>query len=202
MKLFVSLTSPFARKVRVACAEKGLGNRIETVVVDPWSDDPALLRANPMLQVPALELDDGRVLTDSSTILGWLERAFPQPSLWPHDPRARTGAEAIAALAQTLIEYTVFLVLEGRRPEAARSADLIERRVQAISRGVHALEQRFHASTGHFHLDSIGVACALAYLDFRQPQLDWRAQAPGLSSWLRWAGERPSMRDTAPPGSA
>jgi glutathione S-transferase len=202
MKLYVSLTSPFARKVRVAIVEKGLEERIEQVVVDPWNDDPDLARANPMLQVPALALDDGRVLTDSNIILGWLERAFPQPSLWPHDPRALTGAESIAALAHTLIEYTVFLVLEGRRPEAARSASMIERRTQAIHRGVKALEDRFHASTGHFHIDSIGVACALAYLDFRQPQLDWRSLAPGLDAWLRWANQRPSMRQTAPPAAA
>jgi glutathione S-transferase len=199
MKLYVSLTSPFARKVRVAVEEKGLMERIQQVVVDPWNDDEALGRANPMMQVPALELEDRRVLTDSDTILGWLERAFPQPSLWPHDPRALTGAEAIAALAQTLIEYTVFLVMEGRRPETARSKHMIERRTQAILRGVRALEARFHASTGHFNLDSIGVACALAYLDFRQPQLDWRAHAPGLSTWLEWASQRPSMIHSAPP---
>lgn len=202
MKLYVSPTSPFARKVRVAVEEKGLQNRIQEVMVDPWSDDENLARANPMMQVPALELEDGRVLTDSTTILGWLERAFPQPSLWPHDPRARTGAEAVAALAQTLIEYTVFLVLEGRRPEAARSETMIERRSRAIQRGVQVLESRFHASTGHFNLDSIGVACALAYLDFRQPQLDWRAHAPGLADWLAWAQQRPSMLHSAPPASA
>lgn len=202
MQLYVSLTSPFARKVRVAVEEKGLQERIRQVVVDPWNDDEALARANPMMQVPALELEDGRVLTDSSTILGWLERAFPQPSLWPHDPRARTAAEAIAALAQTLIEYTVFLVMEGRRPEAARSASMIERRTQGILRGVRALQARFHASTGHFNMDSIGVACALAYLDFRQPQLDWRTHAPGLAEWLEWARQRPSMRHSAPPADA
>lgn len=202
MKLFISPTSPFARKVRVAVEEKGLEERIVPVVVDPWKDDETLARANPMMQVPALELEDGRVLTDSTTILGWLERAFPQPSLWPHDPRARTGAEAMAALAQTMIEYTVFLVLEGRRPETARNPDMIERRTRAILRGVQALQQRFHASTGHFNLDSIGVACALAYLDFRQPQLDWRAQAPGLATWQEWAAQRPSMRHSAPPAGS
>jgi glutathione S-transferase len=155
-----------------------------------------------MMQVPALELDDGCVLTDSDTIIGWLERAFPQPSLWPHDPRARTGAEAIAALAGTIVEYTVFLVLEGRRPEHTRSEAMIERRARAIERGVQTLEKRFHASTGHFHLDSIGVACALAYLDFRQPQLDWHAQAPRLKAWMPWANERPSMQLTRPPESS
>lgn len=199
MKLYVSLTSPFARKVRVAVAEKGLEERIAQQVVDPWNDDPALAAVNPLMQVPALVLEDGLALTDSNTILEWLERAFPHPALWPHDPRARTRAQAIAALAQTMLEYTVFLVLEGRREEERRSQAMIERRIAALHRGVSALESLFHASTGHFNLDSIGVACALAYLDFRQPQLDWRARAPGLDAWMRWAGQRPSMLATAPP---
>ncbi len=199
MQLYISLTSPFARKVRVAVAEKGLGDRIAEHVVDPWNDDPALAAANPLMQVPALTLDEGLALTDSDTILGWLDRAFPKTPLWPHDPAARTRAEAVAALAQTMIEYTVFLVLEGRRPEPSRSSVMIERRTQALLRGAQALETRFHASKGPFNLDSIGVACALAYMDFRQPQIDWRAKAPGLGAWMLWAAERPSMRQTAPP---
>lgn len=199
MKLYVSLTSPFARKVRIGLAEKGLARRIEQIVVDPWNDDGTLTAANPLSQVPALQLDDGLALTDSDTILGWLDRAFPQPPLWPHAPQARTHAEAIAALAQTLLEYTVFLVLEGRRPPATRSAPMIERRTQSLIRGIEALDHRFHASTVHFHLDSIGVACALGYLDFRQPELDWRRHAPKLATWMEWTAQRPSVRDTAPP---
>lgn len=199
MELYVSLTSPFARKVRVGVVEKGLEERIQQRVVDPWKDDPDLARVNPLMQVPTLVLEDGTALTDSDTILGWMERAFPQPALWPHDPRARTRAEGIAALANTMIEYTVFLVMESRREEAQRSPAMIERRTAALLRGVEALEARFHASTGHFNLDCIGVACALAYLDFRQPQLDWRTRAPGLDAWMRWAAGRPSMQATAPP---
>jgi glutathione S-transferase len=198
MKLYVSLTSPFARKVRVAVAEKHLGDRIEQVVVDPWDDDGTLERINPLVQVPALAVDDTLALTDSTTIANWLERAFPQPALWPHDPRACARAEAIAALANTLVEYTVFLVLENRRPADHRNPDMIARRQNGIFRGVQALETHFHASTGHFNLDSIGVACALAYLDFRQPDLDWRNHAPGLDTWLQWASNRASMQATTP----
>ena len=199
MQLYLSLTSPFARKVRVAFHEKGIADRVVQRVVDPWQDDAELLATNPLLQVPALRLDDGLALTDSDTILGWLERTHPQPSLWPTESTARNRAEAIAALAQGIIDYAVFLVLEARRPQTEQSALMIERRRAGIRRAVDALESRFHHDTSTFHLDAIAVACALAYLDFRHPDLDWRNRAPLCATWLNWAAQRPSMQTTQPP---
>lgn len=199
MELYLSLTSPFARKVRVALIEKGLIERTELKIVDPWADEASLAAVNPLLQVPTLVLDDGLALTNSDTILAWIDRAHPQPALWPEDANALARAQAIAALAQGMIEYTVHIVLERRKPEQQQSETMIERRLAGIHRVVHALEQRFERDTTHFHGDAIGVACALAYLDFRLPELDWRSDAAGLASWLAWAAQRASMRATVPP---
>lgn len=201
MQLYISLTSPFARKVRVALHEKNLDAQATVQVVDPWNDDPGLLAVNPLLQVPALRMDDGLALTDSDTILAWLERTHPAPSLWPAETDARNRAEAVAALAQGIIDYAVFLVLESRRPPAEQSALMIERRGAGIRRAVDALESRFHRRTDVFHLDAIAVACALAYLDFRHPGLGWRDLAPRAAEWLDWAAQRPSMRSTQPPSN-
>jgi glutathione S-transferase len=58
MKLFYAPTSPFARKVRVTAHELRLEDRIELVLVNPWSD--AELRSlNPLAKVPTLIRDDG-----------------------------------------------------------------------------------------------------------------------------------------------
>jgi glutathione S-transferase len=199
MQLYLSLTSPFARKVRVALIEKGLIERTELRIVDPWADQDALILLNPLAQVPVLVLDDGLVLTDSDTILAWLERTHPQPALVPADGDAATRAHAVAALAQGLIEYTVYIVLERRKPEAQRGAAMIQRRIDAIARVVGVLEQRFDRDQAGFGIDALGVAVALAYLDFRLPESGWRAQAPGLDTWLADVSQRPSMRDTVPP---
>lgn len=199
MQLLLSLTSPFARKVRVALHEKGLHTRVEEIIVDPWADDPDLLATNPLLQVPALRLDDELALTNSDTIVGWLERAFPHPSLLASDPTQRSMDDAIGALAQGVIEYAVFLVLERRRPEAQRSDAMQARRTLGIERAVAAIAERFPRRTDEFHAAAIGVACALAYLDFRHPQLAWRERHAALADWLDWANARPSMQATAPP---
>lgn len=199
MQIYISLTSPFARKVLVALIEKGLHDRIEQCIVDPWASDDALLKVNPLLQVPALVLDDGLALTNSDTILAWLERSYPHPALWPTDTAALDRAQAIAALAQGVIEATAYVVLERRKPAAQQGQVMIERRLAAIDRVVQALETRFDHVGERFRLDGIGVACALAYLDFRLPQYDWRAGRPALAQWQSVAAARPSMRDTVPP---
>lgn len=199
--LLTSLTSPFARKVRVAVLEKAIGAEVRQQLVDPWQNDTTLLSANPLLQVPALTLDDGEVITNSDTILAWLERHYPVPPLWPTDPAARDRAEANAALAQGIIEYAVFTLLERRRPADEQSPSMIQRRESGIARTVAALEQRYTCPTDTFLLDGIGIACALAYLDFRHPQLAWRPQAPRLSRWLDWANARDAMQATRPPSA-
>jgi glutathione S-transferase len=43
----------------------------------------------------------------------------------------------------------------------------------------------------------ITIAIACAYMDFRFPQLDWRAACPRLAAWERSFAARPSMRATA-----
>jgi maleylacetoacetate isomerase len=58
---------------------------------------PAYRAVNPAGLVPALELDDGTVLTQSLAIMAWLEETHPTPSLYPDDPLARARVRAFAA---------------------------------------------------------------------------------------------------------
>ncbi|AUX39831.1 uncharacterized protein SOCE26_012260 [Sorangium cellulosum] len=67
MKLFYAPTSPFARKVRVTAHELQLGDRIDLVLVNPWSD-AALRSLNPLAKVPTLVREDGQELFESALI--------------------------------------------------------------------------------------------------------------------------------------
>lgn len=59
---------------------------------EPDSDRAALLAANPLGQIPTLQLDDGSVLTESAAILIHLGLAFPASRLLPEDPMQRAQA--------------------------------------------------------------------------------------------------------------
>ncbi len=64
---------------------------------------PAFLQLNPQGFVPALELDDGTVLTQSLAIMAWLDEKHPLPALLPSDAitRAKVRAFALVLAADT-----------------------------------------------------------------------------------------------------
>lgn len=57
---------------------------------------PDYLALNPQGLVPALELDDGAVLTQSLAIIEWLDESYPAPPLLPSDPIRRAPVRALA----------------------------------------------------------------------------------------------------------
>ena len=53
---------------------------------------------------------------------------------------------------------------------------------------------------GPLDAGQISVGCALGYLDFRQPDRDWRSAHPALAAWYQTFSEREAMQATAPEG--
>jgi len=199
MRLFLSPTSPFARKVKVALIEKRLLDSIEEVRVDPWRSPAELLAVNPMSQVPTLVTDDGMALSNSDMIIQWLEQTHPELPLLPRDAVGSARVLSVAALAHGVIESAVYVVIERRKPAGQQNEDMITRRLQGIKRALGVIEERFDGSRERFQLDGLNLACALEYLDLREPAFDWRARCPGLAQWQHWAAARPSLKQSAPP---
>jgi len=94
--------SPFVRKVRIALAEKGVSYELEPVM--PGASDEAFRAISPLGKVPVFR-DGEYTLPDSSCILLYLERCFPEPALYPDDPRKLGWALFIEEYSDTrLIE--------------------------------------------------------------------------------------------------
>lgn len=95
MKLYVSERAPNPRRVQMFIAEKGITG-IEEVLVDINAHEhlqhPALSRG-PMARIPVLELDDGRILSESRAICTWLEGQYPEPNLMGRDADERAFIE-------------------------------------------------------------------------------------------------------------
>ena len=94
MRLYDGGRAPNPRRVRVFLAEKGVA--LETVQVDigrleHFSADYA--EKNPFRQVPALELDDGFVLTETIAICRYFEETVPTPPLFGLGARERAEIE-------------------------------------------------------------------------------------------------------------
>jgi maleylpyruvate isomerase len=104
MKLYTYFRSGAAWRVRIGLNWKGLPFESVPINLKTGEQAAAWWRArNPQAMVPALELDDGTLLTQSLAILDWLEETHPQPAFLPADPvtRARIRAVALSIAADT-----------------------------------------------------------------------------------------------------
>jgi len=195
MKLYASPTSPYARLVRIVLAEKDVSEQVETVWVNPWEDDPALLAVSPFARVPALE-EDGTVITESVVIATYLERRFPTPALMPGDRLARVCHKL--SLGEGLLDAAVGVVAALRYGGASVEDPLVKRRKAAVERAVPRLADAGVGSPDEPDLGDLAVGVALAYLSFRMPEVDWRGAEPGLSEWLERLEERGAFSTTRP----
>jgi glutathione S-transferase len=50
----------------------------------------------------------------------------------------------------------------------------------------------------HYTLADVAVGCALGWLAFRFPEIDWRGNYPNLARLFDKLSERPSFKDTVP----
>ena len=95
MKLYISSHAPNPRRVNMFIAEKGISG-IDTVMVDLMKGEHRsadYLGKNPLGRVPALEFDDGRVLSEARAICTYLEGLHPEPNLMGADFEERAFIE-------------------------------------------------------------------------------------------------------------
>ena len=119
MRLFCTLTSPYARKVRVVLAEKKID--FELVVDNPRSSE-LISQYNPLARVPVLVLDDDSAVYDSPVIVEYLDNVAPNSKLMPQPNRERIEVKCREALADGLIDAAVAIRLEMMRPAKQRTS--------------------------------------------------------------------------------
>lgn len=100
MILYGSSLSPYARKVLVFAAEKGIELQLEGTGFPTFTAE--FLEASPFRKMPALR-DGDYMLADSSAIIHYLEARFPDQPLIPADPRLRGTAIWFEEFADTIL---------------------------------------------------------------------------------------------------
>lgn len=201
MKLIGSLGSPYVRKARITLAEKKIDYKL--VLEDVWSKDTTIHASNPLGKVPCLVMEDGEAVFDSRVICEYVDTLSPVGKLIPPAGRDRIAVHCWEALADGMLDAAVAIRLESvqRTPEQ-RSDAWIARQQRKIDEGLAAMAKGLGANAwcvgNHYTLADIAVGCALGYLDFRSPELDWRERHPDLARHFAKLSQRPAFVETMP----
>lgn len=203
MKLIGSSTSPYVRKVRVVMAEKKLDYQYVTENV--WAAETQIAQSNPLGKVPCLIMEGGEALFDSRVIVEYVDTLSPVGKLIPSVGRERAEVKTWEALADGLLDAALLARMEATwegRTKAQRSQAWIDRQMSKIESALKAMSkglgERAFCSGIHLSLADIAVGCALGYLEFRFPQVDWRGTHPNLARLQDKLMQRPSFQDTVP----
>src|ERR1035437_1457724 len=196
MKLLGTHTSPYVRKARLVLLEKNIPH--EYVIDPPQEPGSQVARVNPLGRIPALILDDGFCVFDSTVIADYVDTLNDAPILIPRDdPLARLRVKRWEALADGIMDSAIVVRNESIRPTEQQNAVTLELHNTAVS---HALEYASQLlGTNRWcegeaiTLADLALVSVLIYLDLRQSARDWRSAHYNLAAWFERISARPSV---------
>jgi len=203
MKLLASLTSPYARKIRVVLMEK----RIEVDLIEEniWSAETNVTLHNPLTKIPVLILDDGTSLYDSRVIAEFLDGITPVTRLIPEGGRERAMVKRLEALGDGIADAGIAIFIERKRDPAQQSQEWIARQMGKLESAIAALARelgdRKFCQGENMNIGDVSAACAILWLQFRLPEIKWRDSYPNLKAWIERLEARVSFIETKPPGA-
>lgn len=203
MKLIGAITSPYVRKVRVVMLEKKLDYQF--IAEDVWAADTSIAASNPLGKVPCLIMEGGEAVFDSRVIVEYLDTLSPVGKLIPPSGRERAEVKTWEALADGVMDAAILARLEATWPgrsDAQRCPAWIDRQMEKVDAALKAMSRGLgdkpFCSGIHLSLSDVAVGCALGYLSFRFPQLEWRTTHPNLARLTDKLALRQSFMETRP----
>mgnify|MGYP005642017407 CR=1 FL=1 len=191
--------SPFVRRTATVIEVLGLPyKRCKLATAD---EPEKVLEFNPLARVPALRLDDGEVLFDSSAIIDYLlECGDDANTLLPASGRARRDVLRNSAIATGVMEKGVAAAYEmRRRPAAFVYEPWLQYIKQQISDGLAYLESASDGGTWlsgpEMRLDDINAVVAYDYIHLIHSDLV-SADSTGLAALSARANALPTFRNT------
>lgn len=199
MKLYVSPYAPNPRRVQMFVAEKGMTD-IELVSLNLQEGEhrtEAFRAKSPLSQIPVLELDDGRTLTESRAICTYLEALVPEPNLMGRDAFERAHIEMWDRRMELLFSVPLMTWVRHGNPvlgaiernQNAEVASYNQGQAMRMAKWLNEeLASRAWIAGDRFTIADITAACGI---DFAK-MMRWRPgdDLPHLKRWRAVLGER------------
>jgi glutathione S-transferase len=149
-------------------------------------------------------LDDGGVIYDSRVIAEYADNLSPVGKLIPPDTRDRASVKTWEALADGIMDAGILARLEKTwRPANEQSQAWFDRQIGKVETALRQMSQELGENAwchgNQMTLADIATGCALGYLLFRFPEIQWQAQYPNLDRLYQKLMQRASFIETAPP---
>lgn len=205
MKLYTAHRAPSPRRVLMFLVEKHITG-LEMIEIDLSQGEhrqPDFMALSPLAKVPALVLDDGRVLTETRAICTYLEGQVPEPNLMGVDATERAFVEMadrrvelylLGGIAHC-IRHThpgLATLEQPQFPDFGRSQG---EKVRDLARWFDQLLQTQPWMAGErFTVADITAFCAL---EFARGLMKYKPEDAGLHALAAWRArllERPSAR--------
>jgi glutathione S-transferase len=203
MKLYTSSFAPNPRRVSMFIEEKGIAG-VESVQLDLNAlehKSEAFRVKNPLGRVPALELGDGRVLSETRAICTYLEGLAPEPNLMGEGAEERAFIEMADRRAEMHLLLPIANCVRHTHPglaviEQPQFAEFGRSQVEKLHEGLRWLDGVLavqpYVAGERFTIADITAFCAL---EFARGLMKFRPGAegyPNVQAWRDRIAERPS----------
>lgn len=203
MKLYTSHRAPNPRRVRWVMAEKGIED-VDLVEIDILTGEhktPEYRARVGVPHVPALELDDGTVLSESVAIGRYLEALYPEPNLFGRDAREQAIIEMWTRRCEFYLANPIMLSVRHSHPalaalEAVQMPQLADYNRVAAEKFMRTLDRRLadheFLAADRFTIADIVAVVGLDFarlIKYRPPE-----ELTHLARWLDACRARPAAK--------
>lgn len=195
MKLYVTITSPYARLARIVVIEKGLQARIDVIEAQTRTADSPYYAINPSGRVPFLIDDAGVEMEDSQLICAYLDNLDGKPRL--HRPENDWPYRRLEARTRSLCDGISVWVREMRRPADERSPTILAHEAARGLRMATFFESEVRGALLQGPPTMAHLVLAVA-IDFAKDRGfgDLTDGRPQLAAWRRNMDAMPSLAAT------
>ena len=206
MKLYTeNYPAPNPRKVHIYLAEKGLTvERVHTRMQERQHKAPEFLKKNSLGQVPVLETDDGKFISESVAICRYLEALHPNPPMFGRDPFDAAMVEMWIRRAEFRLWNPMGQVWINADPRTAvvnpnQFKDYGEHSKKVLAGAMKWIDRelgdgREFLTGSHYTMADIVLLCGIDFSKFIHQDMPEDAQH--LRAWHARVSARPSARAT------
>ncbi|MFD1560306.1 glutathione S-transferase family protein [Paraburkholderia silviterrae] len=201
MKLIGPWFSGYTRRVGITL--KLLGIPFEHLPYHAYEQKELIRPYSPMVKVPALVLDDGTILYDSSNIIEYLhEEVGPERALLAPGGAKRRDALQFIGIASAIYGKLSGIYDESLRPPEHRIASIVESQRQQALAGFQMLESR--AGNGWLVGDALSQADVMVVITYQSaslalmPDVVYASAFPKLARLAARAMEMDEFSSTLP----